>query len=113
MELIHEHRDRATVVRLKGMLDASTAKAFKENLTALIQERRLNLVLDLGGVGFIDSSGLGSIISVLRQTHQEGGDVKLAAPQERIRAIFELTRLDKVFDICEDTETAIRRFTAG
>ncbi|MBW1776185.1 MAG: STAS domain-containing protein [Deltaproteobacteria bacterium] len=110
MEFFLRRQNGVTVVALKGMLDASTAPIFKKEMAVLIRDRTLRLVVDLKDVGFVDSTGLGALISVLRQVHQEGGDVKLACLQERIRAVFELTRLDKVFDICTDPEEAKRRF---
>jgi anti-sigma B factor antagonist len=110
MELYHETLGGVVKVTLKGMIDASSAQTLKKEITALIQDKPVNLVLDLEGVGFVDSTGLGAMISLLRQVHQDGGDIKLASLQERIRAIFELTRLDKVFDICSDSEEAVDRF---
>ncbi len=97
------------VVKLKGRLDASTMQAFKDEFSGLMGDPPARLVVDLKDVSFIDSSGLGSLISVLRSVRRTGGDLKLVDLPERIQAVFELTRLHKVFEICPDVETALGR----
>jgi len=92
-------------------LDAKFASEFKEKIIQLITENEaLHVVLDLNQVQFIDSSGLGSFLSVLRLLHAQGGELKLARIHRPIRTMFELVAMNKIFDIHESTEEAIEAF---
>lgn len=93
-------------------LDAKHAAEFKEKVIQLITENEANhVVLDLNQVQFIDSSGLGSFLSILRLLHAQGGDLKLSRIHRPIRTMFELVAMNKIFDIHEQTEDAIAAFT--
>lgn len=83
-------------------LDASTALDFKTTLLNLIKEGNLRILLNLETVDFIDSSGLGAIISALRQVGIKG-DIKLCDVNEQVKELLKLTRLDRVLTIlpCE------------
>ena len=67
-----------------------------------------NVVVDLTGVDFLDSSGLGSLIALLKRVSERGGDMKIAGLQKKVRMVFEITRAFKVFDIFDNTEEAIK-----
>jgi anti-sigma B factor antagonist len=106
MEIREEKINDVEVLKLEGRLDASSAKDIKEKVELLTEKNRVKLVLDMGGVDFIDSSGLGSLISVLRSVNKLGGDIKISALQNQVRAIFELTRLHRIFGIYDDSDGA-------
>lgn len=110
MEIVDEKMDRVNVLGLEGRLDASSAKDLKEKVGALVREKRLNLVIDMAAIDFIDSSGLGILISALRSVNKLGGDIKIASLQDQVRAIFELTRLHRIFEIFDEREDAIKSF---
>ncbi|MBL7213920.1 MAG: STAS domain-containing protein, partial [Desulfobacteraceae bacterium] len=59
---------------------------------------------------FTDSSGLGSLVSSLRSLNKLGGDIKIASLQDQVRAIFELTRLHRVFQVFDEREEAVKSF---
>lgn len=91
------------------VLDASTARAFKDAIKPLlIQDARL--VLDLSKVEFIDSSGLGALVSCLRQAHAFGGEIKLTGLRKPARALFELVRMHRVFEVFNSAEEAITSY---
>jgi anti-sigma B factor antagonist len=69
-------------------------------------------VFDLSRLRFTDSSGLGALISCLRKVNANGGDLKLCAMSDQVRALFELVRMHKVFDIYATREEAVRAFGA-
>jgi len=110
MEVIEEKREKVVVLKLSGRLDASSSKEMKDKITVLIKGGEMNLVLEMSEVSFIDSSGLGSVVAALRSVHKVGGDIKIAALQEKVRAIFKLTRLHHVFEIFDDLESALQGF---
>jgi anti-sigma B factor antagonist len=110
MKIVDEKIAGVNVLRLEGRLDASSAKAFKEKVSSLVQEKRFNLVIDMAAVDFIDSSGLGSLVSALRSVNKLRGDIKIASLRDQVRAIFELTRLHRIFEIFDEREAAIKSF---
>lgn len=93
-------------------LDAGNAAEFKRDIAPLLAEHT-KVVLDLSHVRFVDSSGLGAFISCLRQLHARGGDLKLSGMSKQVRAVFELVRMDRVFDILPTQEEAVRAFHAA
>jgi anti-anti-sigma factor len=93
-------------------LDASNATDFKETVLKLIKESSLHqVVIDLHAVQFIDSSGLGSFLGILRSLQSEGGELKLASLNKSIRTLFELVSMHKIFEIFNSTDDATRSFT--
>jgi anti-sigma B factor antagonist len=90
-------------------LDASNAADFKRDMAAVI-EANSRLVLDLSRLRFVDSSGLGAFISFLRKVNARGGDLKLCGMSKPVRAVFELVRMQRVFDILTTREDAVRAF---
>jgi anti-sigma B factor antagonist len=91
-------------------LDASNAGEFKREIAPLL-ESTMKLVLDLGRLRFVDSSGLGAFISCLRKLNAKGGDVKLCGMSKQVRAVFELVRMHRIFDIYATKEEAVRAFS--
>jgi anti-sigma B factor antagonist len=110
MEIREEKVNDVEVLKLEGRLDASSAKDIKEKVNLLAKENRVKIVIDMGGIDFIDSSGLGSLVSSLRSVNKSGGDIKISALQDQVRAIFELTRLHRIFGIYDDSDAAAKSF---
>jgi anti-sigma B factor antagonist len=90
-------------------LDAGNAAEFKREVAPLL-EATTKLVLDLSRLRFVDSSGLGAFISCLRKLNANGGDVKLCGMSKQVRAVFELVRMHRIFDIHGTKEEAVRAF---
>jgi anti-sigma B factor antagonist len=110
MELMCEHLGSVTIVVLVGaQLDAGTAEEFKHSVTPVLDEHS-RVVFDLSRLGFIDSSGLGALLSCLRQLHARGGDLKLCGMSKPVRALFELVRMHRIFHLFDTPEEAIRAF---
>ncbi|HYA17949.1 MAG TPA: STAS domain-containing protein [Bryobacteraceae bacterium] len=90
-------------------LDASNAGEFKRDMAPILAAHS-KLALDLSQMRFIDSSGLGAMLSCLRQLSAKGGDLKLCGMSKQVRALFELVRMHRIFDICGTKEEAVRAF---
>ena len=110
MEISEKRIDDIDVLVLTGRLEASSAKKLKGQVDALVKENRVKLIVDMAGVDFIDSSGLGSLVSSLRAVNERKGDVKVASLQKQVRSIFELTRLHRIFGIFDNAEAALKSF---
>jgi anti-sigma B factor antagonist len=90
-------------------LDASNSGEFKREVAPIL-ETTTKLVIDLSRLRFVDSSGLGAFISCLRNLNSRGGDVKLCGMSKQVRAVFEMVRLHRIFDIFATQEEAVRAF---
>ncbi len=107
MEMRIEKMGEVTVVVLPGeRLDASDATEFKRNIAPVL-EGNSKVVFDMSQLRFVDSSGLGAILSCLRQLNANGGDLKLCGLSKPVRALFELVRMHKVFNIFNTKEEAV------
>ena len=92
-------------------LDASNAADFKREVAPLL-ETTTELVFDLARLRFVDSSGLGAFISCLRKLNAKGGDLKLSGMSKQVRAVFELVRMHRIFDIYATKEEAVHAFAS-
>ncbi|HYB53425.1 MAG TPA: STAS domain-containing protein [Thermoanaerobaculia bacterium] len=111
MELSTRDDGRVTVVAVNGDLVIGDAEStFKKTVTRLLEEGRVNLLVDLQGVGFLDSSGLGALVRALTNSQKEGGQTKLLHAGPQIRKLLEMTKLDSVFEIHDDLEKAVSSF---
>jgi anti-sigma B factor antagonist len=90
-------------------LDANNSGDLKRAMAPIL-DRYAKLVIDMGRLRFVDSSGLGAILSCLRQVSAKGGDLKLCAMSKQVRATFELVRMHKIFDILATREEAAHAF---
>ncbi len=101
-------RDIGTIhlLEIEGEADAEHASYLKKFL-AKTKEGAGGVVLDLSRVSFIDSTGLRILISLMRQLKEQHRHLKLAALQDEVRSIFEITRLYKVFELSDTVESAI------
>jgi anti-sigma B factor antagonist len=90
-------------------LDASNSADFKRDIAPVL-EANTKLVLDLSRLRFVDSSGLGAMLSCLRQLSAKSGDLKLCGMSKHVRALFELVRMHRIFDIYGTKEEAVKAF---
>lgn len=112
MNLLLETREvgRVTIVRCKGRIVAGgEVEALRAHVAHLLRDRR-SIVLHLGDVVFIDSSGLGTMVRTLTSTRQVYGDLKLCDVPEHIRKVLQLSHLHKLFDSHESEDHAVGAF---
>ena len=84
------------VLTPSGKFNLVSAPPLKSRVDDLAGEGRVRIVVDLHAVDFIDSSGLGALIAGLKVARQQGGDLRIAAPGEQVRAVLKLTNLDRI-----------------
>ena len=110
MEIAFDEMNGAAVAAVPvEELDASNAGDFKRDIAPVL-EANTKLVLDLSRLRFVDSSGLGAFISCLRKLNAKGGDLKLCGMSKQVRAVFELVRMHRIFEIYGTKEDAVRAF---
>ena len=99
-----------TVLAPSGRLDVTGAPALKDAVSDAVKAGQPRLVIDMEGVSFVDSTGLGSVISALKLARSSKGDLRLAAPNQQVRVVLELTTLDRVFPYYATVEDALTDF---
>jgi anti-sigma B factor antagonist len=96
-----------TVVEVAGEIDVYTAPKLREQLAELVDSGRHDIVVDMQGVEFLDSTGLGVLVGGLKRVKQHEGSMNLVCTQERILKIFRITGLTKVFPIHDSVAAAV------
>ena len=105
-----EIKDGVGLVTMSGSLTAGQVDAFRAEFNdwQKSNESFRNVVLDCQGIDFMDSSGLGALIALLKRVTEHGGDLKLARLPKKVRMVFEITRAYKIFQICDSVEEALQ-----
>jgi anti-sigma B factor antagonist len=96
-----------TVVAVTGEIDVYTAPKLREQIVALVDEGQYHLVIDMSGVEFLDSTGLGVLVGGLKRVRAHDGSLSLVCDEERILKIFRITGLTKVFPIFATVDEAV------
>jgi anti-sigma B factor antagonist len=97
-----------TVIRPSGHLDMVAAPQFKTLVASVVMGEHAAIVVNLAGVDFIDSSGIGAIISGLRTTREAGSEFRIACATSQVRAVLELTNVDRILPPYNSIEAALR-----
>jgi len=95
-----------TLCRPVGELDAYTVSGFRDALGRLTSAQKL--VIDLSGVPFLDSAGLGALIAGIRRTRESGGEVALACDRATLMRLLHTTGIDRLVTVTETVEAAAR-----
>ncbi len=93
------HENNYWDVSIEGELDVSTADKLKEYLHNLVGKNMLDLKINLEKLDYIDSTGLGAMISVLKKLKIEDREIYIVKPKDNVRKIFNITGLDKIFKV--------------
>lgn len=94
------------VIELEGEVDVYTAPQLKQQMISLLEGGSRRMVVDLTKVEYLDSTALGVLIGGLKRMREQDGNMVLVCPSPRIRRVFEITGLDKIFDIYNSTDEA-------
>ena len=95
---------------LAGRVEASSVQALRDEVQKLVQDGSPFFVFDMGGITFIDSSGLGVLVASLRTVNKIDGDIRVANLLPEVRSVFELTRMHRLFEIYPSSEAAIASY---
>lgn len=99
--------DQTSLVRLNGDVDLHTAPEVRQTLNDAIDDGAMLIVVDLSAVTFIDSMTLGVLLGASKRVRPRGGQLRLVVTEPSIRKIFEITLLDKIFQLYDDTDSAL------
>jgi len=102
-------RPGVAVIALAGEVDVYTSPRVKQEIVNLLNSDVTRMVVDLTGVEYLDSTGLGVLIGGLKRARERDGDLKLICDNVRILRIFEITGLTKIFDIYRSETEALEK----
>ena len=110
MEIIKGLKGRVMVMQIKGRFDAHEVEPVNAWIQEVIEQGKVKVVVNLEGVNFIDSTALSTLVRGMKKCREKQGDLHLCCLQQPVRVIFELTRLDKAFDIYATEAEASQSF---
>ena len=99
---------KVAVVAAQGDIDLRRSAAFQEQLLAIPDQHPKRIVLDLSAVPYMDSSGVASLVKLLARLRRDKVPLRLAGLRPRVRSVFEITRLDTVFEIFPTRDEALK-----
>ena len=103
-------RGGVTVVEVDGQLIVGNRHELKDMIQAALDRGERKLLVDFSRTGYIDSSGLGALVSISKRIREATGELRLAGLNDDLRSLFELTKLDTLFTIAETPEQALASF---
>ena len=102
-----ERLGEVTVVDVEGQLIVGNRQKLKEKVLEQLENGARKFVIDFSNTGYIDSSGLGVLVSLSKKIREQGGELRLADLNEDLRTLFELTKLDTLFKIADSRREAM------
>jgi anti-sigma B factor antagonist len=111
MQIVERRVADVTILRLAGRLELDDGDfVLRDHVNRLVEEGRVNVVLDMKDVTRVDSAGIGVLVSKYLSVKRRGGAIKLLRITERTRRLLHITRLDTVFETFEDEAEAVQSF---
>jgi anti-sigma B factor antagonist len=111
MKITTQQANSVTIVRVGGRFDAHEVPAVRTALSGATSQGSNKIVVNLADANFIDSSGLATLVQGMKHCRSAGGDLILCELRQPVRIIFELTRLDKAFEIFDAEAEAVKALT--
>jgi len=105
-----ESKGGLMICRVEGEIDINTAPEIKKAFEKIIVKKDPKVVINLSKVTYVDSSGLATLVEILKNMRSYGGKLKLTNLSPKIKSLFEITKLEKLFDIIAEEEEAISTF---
>lgn len=99
-----------TIVQVEGQLIVGNRQELKQKVLDEVERGSRKILIDFASAGYIDSSGLGVLVSLAKRLRELGGDLRLANLNDDLQTLFELTKLDSLFQIADTRERALESF---
>ncbi len=110
MEIHDEQVGEITVLTIKGSIDAITAPIILDYITGLISNGNIKLVADFNGVDYTSSAGLRVLLSAIKETRGQSGDMRLAGVQPDVMKVLNLSGFTSILKIFDDNDSAVLSF---
>ncbi|MFH1665597.1 MAG: STAS domain-containing protein [Candidatus Omnitrophota bacterium] len=110
MQINLEEKDGLSILRMNGDIDISTSPQLKKSFDKMLSGRDRKVVINLKDVHYVDSSGLATLVEIFKNLRVSGGKLKLTNLSAKVKGLFEITKLDKLFDILPEEKDAVDSF---
>jgi anti-sigma B factor antagonist len=110
MQIDIEEKSGISIFRMAGDIDINSSPEVKKSFDRAVSEKKEKIVINLKDVGYVDSSGLATLVEVLKNLRTYGGKLKLSNLSPKVMGLFEITKLDKLFDIVDEEDKALVSF---
>ena len=110
MQINFEEKSGIVICRMAGDIDINSSPDVKKSFDKAISGKKGKVVINLKDVGYVDSSGLATIVEILKNLRAYGGKLKLTNLSGKVKGLFEITKLDKLFDIVSEEKDAVGSF---
>jgi anti-sigma B factor antagonist len=110
MEHTTRQEGNVVVLSLKGEMDVASAPTAMEIFQGIVEGGKPQLLVDLSGISFMDSTGLGVFVKVFKQLQKAGGSVKFACPQPLVSKVFTITGMNKLFPVFQTLEEGLQSY---
>ena len=110
MKVKHEKTEAAVIYSLEGEVNINTSLELRKAFDTIIKNDEKKVLVDFSGVSYIDSSGLATLIEMFQRLKNNEGRLRFCSMNQRVKSIFEITKLYKLFEIFDSREEALKDF---
>jgi len=110
MKIAYDKKNDVTVCRVEGEININTSPELRKAFDSFININAVKILMDFNGVSYIDSSGLATIIELLQRLKKIGGKFRICSMNQKVKNVFEVTKLHKLFEIFDNEEAALKNF---
>lgn len=107
IEMTHEHRSGALILRPKKRIDSSTAKSFEEQANALVDAGPGNVIIDFSELDYISSAGLRVVLTTAKRVKAVGGGLTLCGVRDNVREVFDVSGFASIFGMHDSVDAAL------
>lgn len=110
MQISTKRQGDILICAVSGDIDINTSPDIRKEFDKIVKEKIQKIIFNLEKVAYIDSSGLATLVEALKRAREYGGRIKLTNLSGKVKSLFEITRLEKLFDILADEAEAVSTF---
>ncbi len=110
MKIREEKRNDTVVCFLEGEVNINNSPELRKSFDGIITRNEKKVLVDFSSVSYIDSSGLATLIEMYQRLKKMGGRMRFSNMEQKIKNVFEITKLHKLFEIFDTQETALKDF---
>ena len=110
-EVVREDRNKVSILRLRGFLDAHTAPQFEKAIQELLGEDKFHIIVSMADLNYISSAGLGVFMGFIEEIRENGGDIKLCSMTEKVFKVFDLLGFPALYEIYDEEDQAKGKYS--
>ena len=110
MQVTEKQSNDILLYSVNGDIDINSSPDIRDSFEKTIAKKAMKIVINLSGVSYIDSSGLATLVEMLKKTRSYGGKLRLSSLAPKVKSLFEITKLEKLFEIYDNEDEAVSGF---